>query len=604
MELSARGIRGLAEERSFNAGLLECMVRLYGVLDSFASDDVMAPRMALKGGTALNAFHAPLPRLSVDIDINYIGELDWTRMREDKRVFEDRFVRIMSSSGYRQIYAPPNGRGKWRFGYPDIAGGETTLQVDLSYRERMPLFGVRTLSSAPIGTHVAKDVPVLDVHEVIGGKLKALVSRVKSRDLFDTDYVTDMPGLDWRKIRCAALVLGAWQYRGDWREVGTELIKGDVTELRESLLGCLPRGYFDPMGGPERWLVETVGKCRRELAPVFEFTEGERAYLDAFLDRGKIEPGHLAAGAETEAAIRSYPALKGMAEGIRSGKFRVIGLAAQDRRRADLTLQLACAVTERVETSSGFHWGDLPDKIRERLDFSEKRRNVPRDAVRTRAAEIARKRAEADLRVRAVKELEGEPLNESGARFRGDPRFTAERSRERYEALVADGMRRLERDAVQPTDLEVAAARVEVAAKGTKFEETGRILGEALEYGTVAAAADIRAERQALLSELAGPMPVFSTSGNVRLMERLYRSFAASELKDMSGGGGSLLESLPDDVTRTRAAGNINALLLAEGVGSAPWNKLHEVLAKPLARRADRGEPARSPGRGHGIDIF
>ncbi len=83
----------------------------------------MAPRMALKGGTALNAYHAPLPRVSVDIDINYIGELDWTRMREDKRVFEDRFVRIMSSSGCHQEYAPPKGCGKWRFGCRDIAGG-------------------------------------------------------------------------------------------------------------------------------------------------------------------------------------------------------------------------------------------------------------------------------------------------------------------------------------------------------------------------------------------------------------------------------------------------------------------------------------------------
>ena len=58
MEVSAREIRNLADERGYEPDMLECMVRLYDVLDSFASDDVIAPRMALKGGTALSAFHA------------------------------------------------------------------------------------------------------------------------------------------------------------------------------------------------------------------------------------------------------------------------------------------------------------------------------------------------------------------------------------------------------------------------------------------------------------------------------------------------------------------------------------------------------------------
>jgi len=55
-------------------------------------------------------------------------------------------------------------RGKWRFGYPDITGRDSALLIDLNYRERMPLFGVRTLSSAPLGRHVAMDVPMLDGH--------------------------------------------------------------------------------------------------------------------------------------------------------------------------------------------------------------------------------------------------------------------------------------------------------------------------------------------------------------------------------------------------------------------------------------------------------
>ena len=36
----------------------------------------LGTRMALKGGTALNLFVLDFPRLSVDIDLNYVGSSD------------------------------------------------------------------------------------------------------------------------------------------------------------------------------------------------------------------------------------------------------------------------------------------------------------------------------------------------------------------------------------------------------------------------------------------------------------------------------------------------------------------------------------------------
>ena len=60
----------IAEGRGHAASQVERMVRLYDMLGAFAGDGVMGPRMALVGGTALNA---DLPRLSVDIDIHYTG---------------------------------------------------------------------------------------------------------------------------------------------------------------------------------------------------------------------------------------------------------------------------------------------------------------------------------------------------------------------------------------------------------------------------------------------------------------------------------------------------------------------------------------------------
>ncbi|MXX90738.1 MAG: nucleotidyl transferase AbiEii/AbiGii toxin family protein [Boseongicola sp. SB0677_bin_26] len=235
MKLVRREVEDLAEERGLRTDMLESMLRLYDVLNSFASDDVIAPRMALKGGTALSAFHGKLPRRSFDIDINYVGELDY------RRHFDDRFVSILLSKGYRLGATPPGGSAKWTFRYQSLFDSESSLFIDVNYRERFPLFGVSRLSSAPLGECRARDVPVLDVHEVAGSKLKALVVRQRSRDLFDADVIIDMHGLDWEKVRLANVVHGAWQVRHDWRDFSSAFICGDEREGEEAWRNAFQR---------------------------------------------------------------------------------------------------------------------------------------------------------------------------------------------------------------------------------------------------------------------------------------------------------------------------------------------------------------------------
>jgi predicted nucleotidyltransferase component of viral defense system len=50
--------------------------RLLELLAGLESHPYLRGRLALKGGTALNVFVFDLPRLSVDIDLNYVGAAD------------------------------------------------------------------------------------------------------------------------------------------------------------------------------------------------------------------------------------------------------------------------------------------------------------------------------------------------------------------------------------------------------------------------------------------------------------------------------------------------------------------------------------------------
>ena len=73
---SAQTLQRLAGETGLQPGTLEKVMRLLDVLQEIAGDEVLADRLVLKGGTALNVFHLGLARLSVDIDLNYVGALD------------------------------------------------------------------------------------------------------------------------------------------------------------------------------------------------------------------------------------------------------------------------------------------------------------------------------------------------------------------------------------------------------------------------------------------------------------------------------------------------------------------------------------------------
>ena len=73
-----------ANRTGFRAEILEKVIRLIDLLNAFKNNEFLQSRIALKGGTALNLFHFDLPRLSVDIDLNYVGSLEREFMLADK----------------------------------------------------------------------------------------------------------------------------------------------------------------------------------------------------------------------------------------------------------------------------------------------------------------------------------------------------------------------------------------------------------------------------------------------------------------------------------------------------------------------------------------
>ncbi len=314
---SIQTLQRLASETGYQAGALEKVMRLLDILQEIAHDRTLSERLALKGGTALNVFHLGLDRLSVDIDLNYIGALDRTAMEAERLEVEAALNRLLASQGYTVRHRPDeHAGGKWLTRFASSLGGNATLEHDINYMARQPLFGVARVSSVALGDMSARDVLVLDLQEIIAGKLVALFDRHAARDLFDARRILSIEGLDWKNIKAAFLAFGACARR-DWRMVSVDAIKGDPRELRQKLMICLPREYFGGKGAIDTWIEETVALCRERYASLFDLSDDEKGFLDSVLDRGEINADFLDVPSEIRARIGAMPMLAWKCKNVR-----------------------------------------------------------------------------------------------------------------------------------------------------------------------------------------------------------------------------------------------------------------------------------------------
>lgn len=313
---SLQTLQKLAGETRLQTGTLEKVIRLLDLLAEIASDEVLKDRVALKGGTALNVFYLQLDRLSVDIDLNYIGALDREAMLADRPQVEAALAQILVAQGYKLRRQPVgHGGGKWAARYGSALGGNASLEVDLNFMAREPLFGAGMLSSAALGDRAPSQAVVIDVHEVVAGKLVALIDRNAARDLFDARRILSMPDLDWRLVRAGFLAFGASRAL-DWRRASVDDIGGDPRELREKLAICVPQGTFKDVGGMRTWIEESVELCRTALGGLLEWSDGESRFLDALIDRGEIDPSGLDAPAQVIERIARMPMLAWKAQNV------------------------------------------------------------------------------------------------------------------------------------------------------------------------------------------------------------------------------------------------------------------------------------------------
>lgn len=179
----------ISKETGFIPSTLEKVERLIRILEWMNDDEKLNRLLALKGGTAINIAIFDFPRLSVDIDLDLIENLEKEDMINERKNIHKLLVNYLKMNNYKiniekskNVYALDSIVAE----YDDIKGNKDNIKIEINYMKRVHILDTKKLK---VSTDVFKSrkLMIRCIHpiEIYADKICALLSRTTARDLYD-----------------------------------------------------------------------------------------------------------------------------------------------------------------------------------------------------------------------------------------------------------------------------------------------------------------------------------------------------------------------------------------------------------------------------------
>ena len=140
LRLSREGYLAAGVATGFLPETLEKVVRLGELLGLIFEHPFLRSQVLLKGGTAINLMPEAPRRLSVDIDLNYIGAIDRETMLTEKPKVLDALQRLAGGLGYGVVLRKgEHAGGGFVLKYSNSLGTPDRVEIDISFTNRVPL---------------------------------------------------------------------------------------------------------------------------------------------------------------------------------------------------------------------------------------------------------------------------------------------------------------------------------------------------------------------------------------------------------------------------------------------------------------------------------
>ena len=182
-----------ARNQHFTRDTFEKVLRLKTILDWMNAHEFLKTHLILKGGTAINLTVFDLPRLSVDIDMDFVPNLPREDMLQTRETISGIIKAYMDSEGY--AFSPASrihhSLDAFHFTYTNAAGNQDMIKIELNYSLRAHLFEPMEKTFTTDAFGVGSTVITVHPMEIFAAKANALLSRSAARDLYDFNQMID-----------------------------------------------------------------------------------------------------------------------------------------------------------------------------------------------------------------------------------------------------------------------------------------------------------------------------------------------------------------------------------------------------------------------------
>ena len=243
----------VAMQYGFTRDTFEKVLRLKEILVYFNTQEYLVRHLVLKGGTAINLTVFNMPRLSVDIDMDY---------------------------------TPNDSRGdmlKFYYNYINAGGNKDMIKIELNYSLRTHIF-------EPIYQDILNEVFKSDIKirtvepiEIFAAKGNALISRAAERDLYDWGNLIE-EGLFknqrdlFRKSFAFYTTISADKDQINYSFDTSAIDSLDFAKIRRDL--------FPVISKKDNFQLEKRKKhAKQYISDLMQLTEKETEYMDRFMAR-------------------------------------------------------------------------------------------------------------------------------------------------------------------------------------------------------------------------------------------------------------------------------------------------------------------------------
>lgn len=291
-----------AAELGFMRDSFEKVCRLADLLSFFEHDPALSRYLALKGGTAINMTIFDMPRLSVDIDLDFAENLTLEETTAARETIRDTIKRYMSMNGY--ILTPKSKTYHTLdsdvYSYITSADGHDNIKIEINYSLRSHILPLTKRPIKTLGVFAPASVLSLDPVEIFASKIVALLTRAAARDLYDVHSMVHLELFDRTQTETLRKCVVFYSAIVTENPPDTfDFEKMDTLSNREIKMQLIPM-----LRKKEPFELDTVKKRVREhLTKLMTLQDCEKEFLAAFRS-GRYLPELLYDGETLERARR------------------------------------------------------------------------------------------------------------------------------------------------------------------------------------------------------------------------------------------------------------------------------------------------------------